>query len=125
MEEKFNYTYSAPTEEERREIESIRNCYLPQSEEKSKLQRLIELDKKVKNAARIVALSFGVVGLLVFGLGMSMAMVWGLYIWGSVVGLVGVALMAAAYPLMRLTYKKQKQKYSQEILRLSEELLNA
>ncbi|MGN1060870.1 MAG: hypothetical protein ACI4QN_03975 [Candidatus Coproplasma sp.] len=124
MEEKFNYTYSAPTEEERKEIESIRKSYLPQSENKSKLQRLIELDKKVKNSARIVALSFGIVGVLVFGLGMSMAMVWELYIWGAVVGLVGVALTAAAYPLMRFTYNKQKQKYSQEILRLSEELLN-
>lgn len=124
MGEKFNYTYSAPTEEERREIESIRNCYLPQSVEKSKFQRLIELDKKVKNAARIVAISFGVVGVLVFGMGMSMAMVWALYVWGAVVGLVGVALIVAAYPLMRFTLKKQKQKYSQEILRLSEELLN-
>ncbi|MGN0806502.1 MAG: hypothetical protein ACI4MC_05635 [Candidatus Coproplasma sp.] len=124
MEERFNYTYTAPTEKERREIESIRNSYLPQSEDKGKLQRLISLDKKVKNTARIVALSLGVVGLLVFGLGMSMAMVWELYVWGAVVSLFGCALMAVAYPLMRFTLKKQKQKYSQEILRLSNELLN-
>lgn len=125
MEEKFNYTYTAPTESERREIESIRNAYLTQNkEDKSKLQRLISLDKRVKNTANGVAISVGVVGLLVFGLGMSMAMEWALYVWGTVVALIGCAVMAVAYPLMRLILKKLKQKYSKEILQLSEELLN-
>lgn len=125
MEERFNYTYTAPTEEERREIESIRNAYLPQNkEEKSKLQRLIYLNKKVNNTAKAVAISVGVVGLLIFGLGMSMAMEWALYVWGTVVSLVGCAIMAVAYPLMRLTLKKLKKKYSKEILQLSDELLN-
>ncbi|MGN0807703.1 MAG: hypothetical protein ACI4MN_04565 [Candidatus Coproplasma sp.] len=125
MEEKFNYTYSAPTESERREIESIRNSYLTQGkEDKSKLQRLISLDKKVKNTANGVAISVGIVGLLVFGLGMSMAMEWSLYVWGTVVALVGCAVMGVAYPLMRFILKKLKKKYSQEILQLSEELLN-
>ncbi|MGN0812153.1 MAG: hypothetical protein ACI4MQ_01400 [Candidatus Coproplasma sp.] len=124
MEERFNYTYTAPTEEERREIESIRNAYLPQNEDKSKFQQLVALDKRVNNTARAVALSVGIVGLLIFGLGMSMVMEWGLYVWGAVVSLFGCAVMAVAYPLMRLTLNKLKQKYSKEILKLSEELLN-
>ena len=40
MNNKFNYTYSAPTEEERREIESIRNKYAPQEQTESKLEIL-------------------------------------------------------------------------------------
>lgn len=125
MEEKFNYTYTAPTEEERREIESIRNCYLPQGKaEKSKLQRLISLNKRVKNTANAVGISAGVAGLLIFGLGMSMAMEWELYVWGAVVALVGCAVMAVAYPLMRFTLNKLKNKFGSEILQLSEELLN-
>ncbi|MGN1373283.1 MAG: hypothetical protein ACI4VK_04475 [Candidatus Coproplasma sp.] len=124
MEERFNYTYTAPTEEERREIEGIRNAYLPKNEEKGKLQRLISLDKKVRNVSRAVGITVGVVGLLVFGLGMSMVMEWELYVWGVVVSLVGCGVMAVAYPLMRLTLNKLKQKYGEEILQLSEELLN-
>ena len=124
MEENFNYTYTAPTEAERREIESIRNAYLPQGEETNKLKRLISLDKKVNNTAKAVAISIGVVGLLIFGLGMSMVMEWAIYVWGVVVALVGFAVMAVAYPVMRLTLNKLKQKYGKEILQLSEELLN-
>lgn len=124
MEENFNYTYTAPTEAERREIESIRNAYLPQGEETNKLKRLISLDKKVNNTAKAVAISIGVVGLLIFGLGMSMVMEWAIYVWGVVVALVGCAVMAVAYPVMRLTLNKLKQKYGKEILQLSEELLN-
>lgn len=124
MEENFNYTYTAPTEAERREIESIRNAYLPQGEETNKLKRLISLDKKVNNTAKAIAISIGVVGLLIFGLGMSMVMEWAIYVWGVVVALVGCAVMAVAYPVMRLTLSKLKQKYGKEILQLSEELLN-
>ncbi|MGN1104940.1 MAG: hypothetical protein ACI4QI_08770 [Candidatus Coproplasma sp.] len=124
MEERFNYTYTAPTEEERREIESIRNAYLPKNQEKGKLQRLKELNNKVNTIARVVGISVGVIGLLIFGLGMSMAMEWALYVWGTVVSLVGCGIMAVAYPLWRLTHNKLKQKYSEEILKLSEELLN-
>lgn len=124
MEENFNYTYTAPTEAERREIESIRNAYLPQGEETNKLKRLISLDKKVNNTAKAIAISIGVVGLLIFGLGMSMVMEWAIYVWGVVIALVGCAVMAVAYPVMRLTLSKLKQKYGKEILQLSEELLN-
>mgnify|MGYP001624302669 CR=1 FL=1 len=43
---KFRYSYSAPTESERREIDSIRRAYLPQSEQMSGLERLRLLDKE-------------------------------------------------------------------------------
>ena len=40
--DKFEYTYAAPTERERREIESIRKAYLP-DEAGEKLRRLRKL----------------------------------------------------------------------------------
>ena len=80
---KFEYTYSAPSEAERREIESIRRQYEehPRSAE-SKLERLRKLDAYVKNSATCVALILGVVGLLIFGLGMAMVLEWALPVWG-------------------------------------------
>ena len=48
MSNQFNYTYSAPTEEERKEIDSIRRKYAPQEQTETKLQRLRRLDKLVR-----------------------------------------------------------------------------
>ena len=123
QETKFEYTYKAPTEEERREIESIRRQYGAKPIAVSKIDRLRELDARVKNAAIIWALVLGVVGLLIFGLGIAMVLEWSIYVWGIVVGAVGVVPMAFAYPVYKITFNKGKEKYGAEILSLSEELL--
>ena len=66
---KFNYIYSAPTETERKEIEEIRSQYLPDAKNNEKMERLKALDSFVRNTAKLVAFSFGIFGILVFGLG--------------------------------------------------------
>ena len=57
--EKFRYTYSAPTEDERGEIERIRDAYRTDAGAE-KLARLKKLDKRVKNSAVIAALTLGI-----------------------------------------------------------------
>ncbi len=121
---KFNYTYSAPTESERKEIEEIRREYLPESENDEKTQRLKTLDSFVRNTAKAAALAFGVFGILVFGLGLSMVLSWNIMVWGSVVCMAGASFSVAAYPVYRIVLRKNKKKYGPEILRLSRELLN-
>lgn len=122
--EGFEYGYSAPTAGERREIEGIRNKYLPAGERQQKLERLKMLDRKVKRPAVLLAAVLGVCGTLLFGLGLSMVLEWAMYLWGSAVCLVGAALAAVAVPLYRRVYGRRKKKYAEEILRLSSELLN-
>lgn len=124
MSEKFDYKYSAPTEEERREIDNIRRQYTPRDKTETKLDRLRKLDSKVKNTAVAVSLCFGIIGCLIFGLGLSMVLEWNMYIWGTVVTIVGVVPIAAAYPVYKYALNKGKQKYAKEILELSDELLN-
>ena len=123
----FEYTYSAPTEKERTEIEAIRRQYQEQpaaaADKTDKLARLRMLDAKVKNTATIFALVLGIVGTLIFGLGMSMVLEWGLFLWGVIVAVVGCPPIFAAYPVYNITLKKGKKKYGEEILKLSEELL--
>ena len=121
---KFNYTYSAPTETERKEIEEIRSQYLPDAKNNEKLERLKSLDFFVRNTAKLVAFSFGVFGVLVFGLGLSMVLSSALIVWGSVVCALGACFAGAAYPLYRIIFQRNKKKYGPEILRLSRELLN-
>lgn len=119
---KFRYTYTAPTEEERREIESIRAAYR-KDVRSEKLERLRCLNARVKNGAMSVALTLGVLGLLVFGLGMTMILEWGILAGGVAVSAAGVLPMAAAAPAYNFVLRRGKEKYGEEIVRLSEELL--
>ena len=57
---KFSYTYSAPTEEEREEINIIRRQYLPQSDTEAKLSRLRRLDSRVNGIPQAISLCIGV-----------------------------------------------------------------
>lgn len=123
MDEKFEYSYSAPTEEERREIKNIRKSYIPEKESESKLEKLRRLDAKVKSPAMCVALTLGIVGTLIFGLGMTMVLEWNIPIWGVFVSAVGAVVAGLAYPVHKAVFNGSKNKYGEEIIKLSEELL--
>ena len=120
----FEYKYSAPSSEERKEIERIRNKYI-NSESDSKLNELKALDKKVKNIPKIFSITCGVIGVLIFGLGLAFILEFSIIVWGVVVGLLGILIMCLAYPIAIHLSKHLKNKYSSEILRLSDELLNS
>lgn len=124
MSNQFNYKYTAPTEEERKEIDSIRRQYAPQEQTETKIERLRRLDALVKNTATIWSLVLGVLGTLVFGLGLTMILEWNILLWGIVIMAVGSIPVAIAYPVYKGLLKKYKNRYGEEILRLSEELLN-
>ena len=67
----FEYTYSAPRQEE---IRRIREKYLPPEEDKMELLR--RLDNGVTQKATMVSLVVGIVSALVLGVGMCCCMVW-------------------------------------------------
>lgn len=122
--EVFEYTYSTPTEKEKKQIESIRRQYAGEDKnEQSPFERLKMLDRKVKNTANCVALIFGVIGCLVFGLGMAMVLEWQIWVWGILIMVLGSILMLIAYPAYNIATKHGKNKYGKEILELSEHLL--
>lgn len=116
----FTYQYSA---KQSREVEKIREKYLPQEE--SKLDRLKKLDRKVQAAGMVPSLCIGVIGVLLFGIGMC----FGLGVFGGAAflkylfGIVGIAVMLPAYPVYRYLARKTKEQLTPEILQLSEELM--
>jgi len=120
---RFNYTYRAPTEEQRQEIASIRRQYEPLPPAQQGLARLRALDARVKNIPTIAALIFGVLGFCAFGLGMSLCLHWQNLLWGIAVAAVGACIMAPAYPLYRILTRRLKEKHAPEILQLSAALL--
>ena len=123
MNKKFEFNYYAPTESEKKEIEQIKKQYEPLSDHSKNLDKLRKLDAKVKNIPTCIALIFGVVGLLIFGTGLALAIEWNLIVWGVIVGVVGCALMGIAYFSYIKLYNKLKNKYGNEIIALSTQLL--
>lgn len=125
MDNKFKYTYAAPSESERREINSIRKNYLPKErQEESKIDRLRKLDNRVKNAAFCISLTIGIIGTLLFGLGLTFALEWGATVAGIIISVIALVPVFLAYPVYKWVLNKSKNKYAKEILRLSDEILN-
>jgi len=122
QENSFSYKYSAT---ENKEIQEIRKKYLPQSE--NKLDELKRLDAKVQNSGMVESLCTGIIGCLIFGIGMCLAMqVLGsgimTMIVGILIGIVGMAVMLVAYPVCHAKKRKAKEKLSPRILKLTDEL---
>jgi preprotein translocase subunit SecF len=124
----FQYTYSA---REQAELKRIREKYAEREE--SKMDRLRRLDRGVAQKAQTAALCFGVIGTLVLGMGMSLAMtelgevlafaVHLAMLIGISVGTVGMVLVALAYPIYNCVLKKERARIAPEIIGLTDELL--
>ena len=123
--EGFHFTYSAAQQQE---VENIRKKYLPKEEDK--MEQLRKLHAIPTQKAQAASLAVGIIGALIMGTGMSLAMTeigaalgsLAMVI-GILVGIVGMVLVALAYPLYNRVLKKQREKIAPEILRLSDELL--
>ena len=121
----FSYTYSA---QQQREVEEIRKKYLPKEEDK--MEQLRRLHAIPSQKAQAAAIAVGVVGALILGTGMSLCMTelsgflggTAMFV-GIPVGIVGIVLVAVAYPLYNRVLIKQREKIAPEILRLTDELL--
>ena len=120
---KFSFTYSAPTEAERREIEGIRRQYKPEDENENKIERLRKLHSAVLGRATAVSLAFGVAGVLIFGGGMALALEFEMLVIGIILASLGAIPMAFAYPMYKSEIAKGKAKHGDEIIRLSDEIL--
>ena len=117
----FNYSYSAKQQEE---IRQIRQKYV--AKEESALERLRRLDKSAAKPGTIISITVGILGVLVFGLGMCCVTVWAerLFIPGILIGSAGIAGMICAYPLYNRITKKRREKLAPEIIRLTDALIN-
>lgn len=122
---RFEMTYSA---EQQEEIRSIREKYVPQKPDK--MQQLRALDAGAERKATTYAIIVGVIGALILGAGMSLVMTdFGAALGrlsmpvGIAIGVVGLVLVALAYPLYARTLQKEREKIAPEILRLTDELM--
>ena len=121
----FEYTYSAQRQQE---VEAIRQKYLPKEEDK--MEQLRKLHSIPTQKAQSASIAVGVIGALILGTGMSLCMTelgaaLGSYamIFGIIIGLVGMVMVAAAYPLFNRVLHKEREEIAPQILQLTDELL--
>lgn len=121
----FRYTYSA---QQQKEIEAIRNKYLPKEDDK--MEQLRMLHARPTKRAQAAAISVGVIGSLVLGTGMSLAMtdfgaILGDFalVMGILTGIIGMVPVALAYPIYNRVLKKQRKRIAPQILKLTDELM--
>ena len=76
----------------------------------------------------VFGLSFGVIGCLIFGGGLSMVLLnieqLVLQVCGGVLCVVGIVVMALTYPLRRALERRLKEKHKEEIVQLCKSVLD-
>ena len=110
-------------------VEKIRSQYT--EPEHTELDALKSLDAKVRRPANVFGYTYGSVGAVVMGAGMSLVMtdigaMLGMtetLIPGIVIGAAGRVMALTAYPIYRKILTYRKKKYAAQILELSEKAL--
>ena len=111
-------------------VEKIRSQYTEAGH--TDLDALKALDTKVKKPANVFGYTYGSIGTIVMGAGMSLVMtdigaMIGLasaMIPGIVIGVVGLGMALSTYPIYKKILSSRKKKYAPEILELSERIMN-
>lgn len=109
-------------------VEKIRSQYTEQ--EHTELDELKALDAKVKKPVRVFGYTYGSIGTIVMGAGMSLIMtdigtVLGMrdtLIPGVAVGIAGLVMVLTAYPICKKILNSRKKKYAGKIMELSDRI---
>ena len=111
------------------EVRKIRDSYL--EKKPTKLDELKALNKKIIRPVKTFAYVFGSVGSLILGTGMCLAMKvigaglsFGMPL-GIIVGLIGILVVSTNYSIYSKRIRSRRRKHADEIITLSNELLNA
>ena len=109
--------------------QKIRTQYM--EKQFTELDELRTLDAKVKRPANVFAYAFGSLSAIIMGAGMSLVMtdigtilgIANAMIPGIIIGIVGMAMAIANYPIYKGILDGRKKKYGAEILALSEKIM--
>ena len=105
--------------------EQILGMYAEQTPQENIEQQIQSIDDWARRRASTKAIILGVIGTLLLGIGMCFTMVFTeFFVLGIVVGIVGLALAAVAYPLYTRTLASERVAVRPEVMRLASELSN-
>ena len=112
-------------------VQKIRTQYMEKDSTEKDLSLLRELDAEVKRPANVFGYTFGSIGAIIMGAGMSLVMtdigqqlcISNPMPLGIVVGVVGMFMAIINYPIYKSILSSRKEKYADRILSLSEKLM--
>lgn len=81
-----------------------------EDEIKTSIDNICRLEKAKTNNGIITSLCFGIIGTIIFGAGLSLALEFSLYIMGIILGVVGIVIALPAYPIYAKICKNQTNK---------------
>ena len=109
-------------------VEKIRSQY---TEQHTELDELKALDAKVKKPAKLFGFTYGSIGAVVMGAGMSLVMtdigamigLTATMVPGIVTGIAGMGMVLTTYPVYKKILNSRKKKYAHQVLELSERVM--
>lgn len=113
-------------------VQKIRTQYMEKDSSEKNLDLLRELDAEVKHPANVFGYVFGSISAIIMGAGMSLVMtdigqqlgISNTMPLGIVIGVVGMLMAIATYPIYKNILASRKEKYADRILELSEKIMN-
>ena len=113
-------------------VQKIRTQYMEKDSSEKNLDLLRELDAEVKHPANVFGYGFGSISAIIMGSGMSLVMtdigqqlgISNTMPLGIVIGVVGMLMAIATYPIYKNILASRKEKYADRILELSERIMN-
>lgn len=111
-------------------VQKIRTQYT--EKEHTQLDELKALDAKVKRPANVFAYVFGSISAIIMGGGMSLVMtdigntlgMKNAMVPGIIIGIIGMIMAIINYPMYKGILSSRKKKYGNEVLKLSEKLMD-
>lgn len=106
-------------------------CAQYTEQEYTQLDALKALDTKVKKPATVFGYTYGSIGAIVMGTGMSLVMtdigtILGMskaMIPGIVTGIAGMVMLATTYPIYKKILRRRRTLFAPQILKLSEKIM--
>lgn len=110
-------------------VEKIRTQYT--EKEYTQLDELKELDTRVKRPANVFAYTFGSIGTIIMGCGMSFVMtdiaatlgIDNPMVPGIIIGIAGMLMVIANYPVYKRLLSARRKKYAGRIMELSDKVM--
>lgn len=110
-------------------VQKIRTQYT--EKQHTELDALKALDAKVKRPANVFGYTYGSVGAIVMGAGMSLVMtdvgamigLTATMVPGIAVGVLGMGMALTTYPIYKKILSNRKKQYAPQIMALSEKLI--
>lgn len=110
----------------RNDIPAFRKDALPAEKEDERYVELKNLEKKIRRPVEIVSFLLGILGILLFGAGLSICLeaLKASFTLGVVFGILGLFILLVTYPFGKNWLERRKKRYAKKVLALTDSLLN-